>query len=135
MSGNRNAIIVTYLRAQAAIIAVVSDRVISPRLTEKTILPAICLFARGGTSNPHIPPYVEPSFQFDCWGSTPVEAHEVYNALYDTLQGIQNQSVVVGGTTYNIASAIEEVQGQDIQDMEFPDSPRVITSFRIIMKI
>lgn len=135
MSGNVNAIVNTYLRADTGLIAIVGDRIYSPRLPEKATLPALALFVRGGTSTPYIPPYVNPSFQFDCWGTTPLEARELYTELYDTLQGIENKSVVVGGTTYTLVSAIEEVQGQDIQDMEYPNRHRVITFFRITIKI
>lgn len=135
MSGDVNAILRAYLAAQAGLTAVVSTRIYCPRLPEKASLPALSFFARGGSSTPYIPPIVDPSFQFDCWGTSPIEARSVYAALYDVLQGIENQSVVVGGSTYRILSAVEEVQGQDIQDVEYPAYHRVVAFFKVTIQI
>jgi hypothetical protein len=135
MSGDANSILRTWLAAQASLTAVVSTRIYCPRLPEKATLPALAFFVRGGSSTPYIPPLVDPSFQFDCWGSSPIEARSVYTALYDVLQGQENLPVVVGITTYYIKSAIEEVQGQDIQDVEYPDYHRVLTFFRVKIAI
>ena len=135
MSGDVNAIVRKYIAADGGLIALVGTKIYVPRIPEKTALPAIGFFARGGSSTPYIPPLVEPSFQFDCWGTTPIEARSVYIALYDCLQGIQNQAVVIGINTYRIASAIEEVQGQEIQDVDFPNYYRVLTFFRIMIQI
>ena len=101
-----------------------------PRLSENTVLPAVSFFTRGGTSTPYIPGIPEPSVQFDCWADDPITARNVYNKLYDNLQGIQN--VTVGA--YQIMSAIEEVQGQDLVDVEIPNYFRVLTFFRIMVR-
>ncbi len=134
-----NAIIRTYLINDAGIIAYFAPnapRIYCPRLPENATLPAISFFSRGGTSTPYIPGIPEPSVQFDCWAeatagiSGPINARELYRKLYDALQGIQNQ--VVGA--YKILSAIEEVQGQDLVDVEIPEYFRVLTFFSIMVR-
>jgi hypothetical protein len=134
-SGDVNAIVRKFLSTNAGIIAVVGTKIYCPRIPEGTTLPAIGFFVRGGMSTPYIPPIVEPAFQFDCWGATSLVARSVYTALYDCLQGTQNQAVVIGANTYYIKSAIEEVQGQDVQDVEYPNYCRVIAFFRIKIAI
>ena len=139
-----NAIIRTYLITSSAkvdnLIALVGERIYCPRLPEKIDLadgPAISFFARGGTSTPYIPGIVSPSVQFDCWAtdidggdSGSIKARQVYRALYDALQGIQN--VTVG--SYQIMSAIEEVQGQDLVDTEIQNYFRVLTFFEVMIR-
>jgi hypothetical protein len=128
-----NAITRAYLVTQAALTALVggaSPRIHCPSLPEGTVLPAISYFTRGGGSTPYIPPIVEPSVQFSCWADNPITARQIYGKLYDALQGIQNIAVTIGATTYYILSAIEEVQGQDLQE-EIPNYFRVLTFFRI----
>jgi len=130
--GDSTAIVRTYLVAQATLAGI---GIYSPRLPEGATLPAIGFFVRGGTSTPYIPTMPEPSYQFDCWADTPLQARQVYRLLYDVLQGIQNQAVVIGINTYYIVSAIEEVQGQDVQDVEFPNYHRVIGMFKIMLRV
>ncbi|MCK4723773.1 MAG: hypothetical protein KAT75_10730, partial [Dehalococcoidia bacterium] len=59
---------------------------------------------------------------------------QVYRALYSVLQGVQNQLVTVDGSDYMILSAIEEVQGQDLQDVDIPEYFRVLTSFSMMIR-
>ena len=125
-----NSIIRAYLVTSTTLTALVGDRIYSPRLPENKPLPAISFFTRGGTSTPYIPGIPEPSVQFDCWADNPIEAREVYRALYDNLQGIQN--VTVG--SYQIMSAIEEVQGQDLVDELVPNYFRTLTFFSIMIR-
>ena len=127
-----NKIVREYLVNQSTLTAVVSTRIYVPRLPENTTLPAIGFFTRGGTATPYIPGIPQPSIQFDCWGATPIVARQVYGLLYDVLQGIQRQTVTVDGNDYIIHSAIEEVQGQDLQD-EIKDYYRVMTFFSFII--
>lgn len=134
-SGDVNAIIRAFLAAQASLTAVVSTRIHCPRIPEKSALPALAFFGRGGDSNPHIPPIVTPSVQFDCWGSDPIQARQVYHTLYDILQGMENQSVVIAPNTYRILSAAEEVQPQDLQDVEYPGYFKVLAFFSIKVQI
>jgi len=131
MSGDVNSIVRKYLAADPGLIGIVGNRIFCPRLPENTTLPALALFVRGGSSTPYIPPVVDPSIQFDCWGKSPIEARSVYTTLYEALQGIQNVAVVIGIDTYYIKSAIEEVQGQDVQSVDFPNYYRVISFFRV----
>lgn len=147
-----NAIIRTYLTTASAatnpLIALIGDQIYCPRLPENVKLldgaglstPAISFFARGGTSTPYIPGMVTPSIQFDCWATDTIiitppdpgfqKARQVYRALYDALQGIQN--VTVG--SYQIKSALEEVQGVDMVDVEIPEYYRVLTFFSMMIR-
>ena len=125
-----NSIIRAYLITCTTLTALVSTRIYCPRLPENATLPAISFFTRGGISTPYIPGIPEPSVQFDCWADNPIDAREVYRTLYDALQGIQN--ITVG--SYQIMSAIEEVQGQDLVDVEIPNYFRVLTFFSIMIR-
>lgn len=134
-----DAIIKSFLATDTALAVLVGTRIYCPRLPEGATLPAIGFFTRGGTSTPYIPEIPEPSVQFDCWAKDEeiagvevkgsIVARQVYRALYDALQGIQNVAV---GSNY-ILSAREEVQGQDLID---PDTGwnRVLTFFEIMVR-
>ena len=128
-----NSIIRTYLTTSSTkvdpLIALVGARIYCPRLPENAALPAVGFFTRGGSATPYIPDMPNHSVQFDCWADDPIEASSIYLALYDALQGIQNVAV---GSNY-ILSAIEEVQGQDLVDMEIPDYFRVLTFYSILI--
>ena len=134
MNEDTNSIIFEYLMNQTTLTDIVATRIWSPRLPKNTPLPALGFFTRGGVSIPYIPCIVSPSVQFDCWATTPIAARQVYRALYDVLQGIQNQSVTVDGSDYMILSAIEEVQGQDLQDVDVRNYYRVLTFFSIMIR-
>lgn len=132
-----NKIIRAYLAdavVNPALAALVGNRIYCPRLPENTALPAISFFTRGGRSTPYIPDLTMPSKQFDCWASSLMVARQVYRALYDSLQGIENIKVTIGGTDYYILSAREEVQGQDLVDVEIPNYFRVLTFFEIMVR-
>lgn len=131
--GDTNSIIRAFLAGQTAITDIVDTRIYCPRLPENADLPALGFFTRGGTSTPYIPYLVEPSIEFDCWASAPIVARGLYMAIYDALQGIQNETVVVGLDTFHILSAIEEVQGQDLQDVDIPNYFRVLAFFKILI--
>lgn len=127
-----NQIVRTYLVTPATpLFTLVGTRIYSPRLPENAVLPAIGFFTRGGSSTPYIPDIPNPSVEFDCWADNPITAREVYRALYDSLQGIQNVKVTIGATDYYILSAREEVQGIDLVDNEIPNYFRVLTFFEI----
>ena len=126
-----NAIIQTYLLTATSLVALVGARIYCLRLPEKATLPAVVYFVRGGLSTPYIPGIVTPSFQFDCWAANSIDAREIYRTLYDNLQGIQN--IDVGSN--QIMSAIEEVQGVDMVDVEIPNYFRVLTFFEIMMRV
>jgi hypothetical protein len=136
MPGDANAILRVYLAAQANLTAIVSTRIYGVQaIPEGCALPALHYFIRGGSSIKD-KTIVTPSFQFDCWGNTPIQARSVYTALFGSLQGIGANylPVVVSGTTYNILEATEEVQGQDLVD-DLPNRYKVLAFFRIKMKI
>jgi len=131
MNQDTNAIIRAYLVGQATLTDIVGTQIYCPRLQENATLPALSFFTRGGVDNPHIETLEIPSVQFDCWDDDPIGAREVYRALYNILQGIQNVNVVIGADTYRILSAVEEVKGQDLQDVDIPNYFRVVTFFKI----
>jgi hypothetical protein len=131
MNQDTNSIVRAYLVGQATLTDIVSTRIFCPRLPEGTTLPALSFFTRGGVDNPHIETIEIPSIQFDCWDDDPIGAREVYRALYNVLQGIQEVNVTIGADTYRILSAIEEVKGQDLQDVDIPNYFRVLTFFKI----
>jgi len=133
MNADTNSIVRAYLSAQATLTDIVGVKIYCPRLPENCELPAVGFFTRGGTSHPYIPALLSPSVQFDCWADNAIEAKEVYRALYDILQGIQNVTVEVDGTDYYIRSAIEEVQGQDLQDADIQNYFRVVTFFSFVI--
>ena len=118
---------------QTAITDIVEDRIYTGRLPQNAPLPALGFSTGGGRSSPYIPELVTPSVKFDCWAISPIAARALYKALYDALQGIQNESVVVDGDTFHILSAIEEVQGQDLQDVDIPTYWRVLAFFKIMI--
>ena len=112
-----------------------------PRAPENADLPNVTFFTRGGISTPYIPDLPSPSVQFDCWAKDvevggvitekgSIIAREVYRALYNALQGIQNVEV----DSNVILSAIEEVQGQDLVDTDIPGRFRVLTFFSIMIR-
>jgi len=134
MITDTNAVIRSYLTTSSTkvdpLIALVSDQIYCPRLKENATLPAVSYFTRGGTSNPHIEKIVSPSVQFNCWADNPIDAREVYRALFNALQGIQ--MVKVG--SYYIMSAIEEVQGQDLVDVDIPNYFSVLVFYEIMVR-
>ena len=136
-----NAIIRAYLVTCGTLTALIggaTPRIYCPRLPENTTWPvgegAVSFFTRGGTSTPYIPGMPEPSVQFDCWASTSIVARQIYRALYDNLQGIQGKVVTVGPPSEIIWSAIEEVQGQDLVDIEIPNYFRTLAFFKFVIK-
>lgn len=128
-----NTVLRTYLLTQSVAV-LVTNRIYCPRAPENAVVPNITFFTRGGTSTPYIPDLPSPSVQIDCWADDSVEARQIYRTLYDNLQGIQNVAVVIGATTYHIASAIEEVHGQDLVDTDIPGRFRVLSFWTIMVK-
>ena len=127
-----NVVIRDYLVSRPALIALVSTRIYAANpLPENAALPAISFFTRGGTSIPSVPTRIVPSVQFSCWADDPVEAREIYRALYDELNGLYDATVTIDGTVYYILRAVEEVQGQDIQDTDFQGYWKVLTFYSI----
>ena len=140
-----NSIILKYLTTASAatnpLLALVGAHgIYCPRAPENAALPNVTFFTRGGVSTPYIPDLPSPSVQFDCWAKTievggvevkgSITAREVYRALYDSLQGIQNVEV----DSNVILSAIEEVPGQDLVDTDIPGRFRVLTFFSIMIR-
>ena len=133
MIADTNAIIRAYLVTQTTLtglIGGVNPRIYCPRLPENATLPAISFFTRGGLTNPHIEKIVSPSVQFKCWAGNPIDAREVYRALFSALQGIQ--MVTVG--SYSILGALEEVQGQDLVDADIQGYFNVLTFFEVMIR-
>lgn len=116
-----------FLITQTSLTALVSTRIYNPSLKKGYTLPAIAYSIRGGNSDPYIPGILAPSFEFRCYDDDPIDAREVYRALYDALQGIQDTTI----GSYRILSAIEEGHGQDLRDPEVPNLYYVLSFFEI----
>lgn len=139
-----NRLIRTYLLTPSAItnplITLIGARLYCPRLPENATLPAISFFTRGGVANAERPEAFSPSIQFDCWAedsatATGTEnAREIYRALYDALHSMGNAGITIGGTTYYITKAREEVQGQDLVDTDIPGYFRVMTFYSVTVR-
>ena len=144
MIADIDSIIYAYLKTCTTLTALIggaNPRIYCPRLPENATLPAVSFFCRGGVSTPYIPGLVTPSIQFDCWAEDivdgltgPKAARQVYRALYDNLQGIQNVAVGDDPPGYQIMSAIEEVQGQDLVDIDVPNYFRTLCFFSIMIR-
>ena len=140
--GNPVAIMRTYLAAQPILMGLIPGGLYSPRIPEGQSPPCMAFFVRGGASNPQMEEIVTVSFQFDCWSFTddtgPLEAYAIYLELFSTLQGIQNQAVVLPGpppVTHRIMSVTEEVSGQQIQAVDPKDGHRVLGLFQAMMEV
>ena len=130
-----NVVIGDYLVSRTALTALVSTHIYAANPLPKDVtLPCISFFTRGGTSIPSVPQIVVPSVQFSCWATTALGAREIYRALYDELNGLYDANVTIGGTVYWIMRAIEEVQGEDLQDIDIPGYWRVLTFYSITIR-
>lgn len=129
-----NKVIHKLLSSDAGIIALVGTRVYCPRAPENTDKPFLTFKGSGGTGNPYIPDIPEPAVQIDCWAEDLKEAREIYWAVYSLLQGLQGESVTIGANTYRVLSAIEEVAGQDLEDVDIPGLFRVVSYYRFIIE-
>ena len=133
-----NRLIRDYLQMSSAtndpLIALIGERLYCPRLPENCALPAIGYFTRGGNADVNVVHIFSPSVQFDCWADNPIDAREVYRALFDALQGLGNAAVTIDGVTYYITKAMEESHGQDLVDTEIPNRFRVLTFYSITIR-
>ena len=137
-----NIVIRTYLLTSSAITdplinligGIANPRLYQGRLPENVTLPAISYFTRGGYANRFRRSAVSPSVQFDCWDDDPIDARILYRALYDALHSIGNADITIGGTTYYIIEAREEVQGQDLVDVDIPGFFRVLTFYQVTIR-
>ena len=130
-----NIVILTYLLSKTDITDLVGTRVYAANpLPENATLPAINFFVRGGTSIPQVPKVVMPSIQINCWAETPEDSREVYRAVYDVLNGLGNYECTIDGTTYYISGSIEEVQGQDIQDISIQEYWNTMAFYQITIR-
>ena len=109
-------VLTAFLLAQSDLTGVVGDNILGPGGDLDSIRQAVTFEGAGGT--PHrLKEIGECSFLFKCWGSTPVEAKEVYRALYLSLHQKTNEPV----GAHVILSARMETGGQTLRD---PDTPR-----------
>lgn len=136
-----NRLIRTYLLESSALtdplIALIggdNPRLYCPRLPEKATLPAVSFFTRGGSADAEVPSIFSPSVQFDCWANNPIDARELYRALYDALQGLDSADITIDDTLYYITKAREEVHGQDLVDVDIPNYFRVLAFYSITIK-
>ena len=128
-----NAVLRTYLLTQPCAI-LVTNRIYCPRAPQDAAVPNITFFTRGGRGTPYIPDLPYPSVQIDVWAADPLTARTIYISMHKSLQGLQNQVVAIGADTFHISSAIEEVHGQDLVDVDIPNRFRVLSYWEIIVK-
>ena len=130
-----NVVIREYLISKVSLTDLVDERIYAANpLPENVTLPAIAFFVRGGTSIPEVPTIIIPSVQFNCWADDPIEARKIYRALYDVLNGLGNEEIVIDAISYYIVLAREEVQGQDIQDVDIQGLWNVLTFYSITIR-
>lgn len=130
-----NIVIREYLISKASLTDLVEERIYAANpLPENATLPAIAFFTRGGTSLSAVPTVVSPSVQFTCWADDALEARKIYRALYDVLNGLGNAEITLEGINYYITAALEEVQGQDIQDADVKNYWRVVSFYSITIR-
>lgn len=131
-------IIWAFLAAKTALTALVGTDPIgiySPNVPAGADRPAISYSVRGGPrSDPYIPGIQKVSVQFDCWADSFLEARALSLALFNSLQGVQNEVVSVDGTDYKILGATAETPGQDLQDVDIPTWFRVLQFYEIMVK-
>ena len=132
-----NIIIRDYLLTQTALVNLVggaTPRIDFPRLPDGELLPAIAFETVGGQSDPYVPGIVYPSVRFHCWADSTLVSRQVYRALFDALQGIQNIIVTISGVDYKIFSCMEVTQGIDMQDIDLPTYFRTIATFKFAIR-
>ena len=125
-----NAAIVEFLKTDAPLTTKVGTNIYVGRLKDGFNLgPAVVVSTRGGRAELYVP-HIRPSVQFKCYGSTQIEAREVYRLIFDALDGIDGVTLVSGR---HIANALEEVHGQDLID---PDTnwPFVLSFFEVRLR-
>lgn len=125
-----NAAIVEFLKTDGPLATKVGTDIYAGRLKDGFELgPAIVVSTRGGKAEVYIP-HIKPSIQVKCYGTTQMEAREVYGLIFDALHGIDSITL---GSGRHIASALEEVQGQDLID---PDTnwPFVLAFFEVRLR-
>lgn len=121
---NTNTVIRNFLIVQAPVTALVVNRIYYPKLPAGCTYPAISFISRPGIkANPHIPGIVSPSVGFKCWGGIDgsIVARNVYEALYDALQGVENSGRII--------SVEEELGGQDLEDPDITGLNYVLAYF------
>jgi len=122
-----NTLIRSHLIVQAPLVALVSSRIYAAQpLPENYILPAVTFSSRGGTADPDVPSIVTVSCQFKCWADDPIEARQVYGALFDCLQGCEDYTGIV--------SVQQEVGGQDMEDPDVKGLYYVLTFFSFTIR-
>jgi len=135
---NPDKIIWAYLGAVEALTDIVGTlpiRIYGGAVPEGAGYPSISYSSRGGPPpNPYITGIQKISYQFDCWAETALGASALQIALFNALQGVQNEEVVVDGTTYKILGARAETPPQELMTEDIPTIYRVLTFFEIMLK-
>jgi hypothetical protein len=88
----------TWMLQQAAIVDLVDDRVyaardVPPVGVEIADGPCVVLKTRGGMMD-YADAIISPSFQVKAYGRTEQEAMQLYRALFESLQGMVNSSIL-----------------------------------------
>jgi hypothetical protein len=130
-----NSVLRKLLADNAALKALVGTRVYAGKLPEGASLPAVTFAATGGRADEVISVMPEPSFQVSTWADDPIEARQVYRAVYDALFYLLSQKVTIGegagAVDYYIIWTREDTHGIDLQDPEAPGYYRVLSYWTI----
>lgn len=126
-----NSILRAWLVAQTSLTNLVNTRIYCGKLPEGATLPAITFVTNGGQADETIATFPEASIQFNCWADDPIEARQIYRALYDALYPLLRESVTVGTNTYYILWTQETTHGIDLQDPDIPNYYRILSYWTI----
>lgn len=100
--------LVTYLQADVALDTLIDGRVHRHRIPPDPTFPLI-VYRRVSTPELHVSAYVEPRWQFDCWGETDTSADSVADALRDALEGFHGAM----GSTHVHAMVLNRIDDYD----------------------
>lgn len=110
---------INLLSADTGVTALVASRIYGGALPEHydpTFNPAIVLHIRGGHTHPEMP-IRTVSVGVTVWAGINefVQAHAVYEAIFNALHGVCNKNFGADG---HVISCLEQTPGQDIPDPE-----------------
>ncbi len=130
-----NAVLRKLLADDTNVKNLVSTRVYAGKLPEGATLPAVTFTSTGGRADEVISVMPEPSIPINAWADDPIEARQVYRAVYDALFYLINQKVTIGegeeAVDYYILWTREDTHGIDLQDPDAPGYYRVMSYWTI----
>jgi|GEM_PF-5515228 len=117
---DETAVLIAYLGSVSGVTTQVSTRLYGPPglpsgYTGSTkVLVVFC----DGSGMPTDIPYQNLPFQVRCYGDTPNNAHDVYEAVHDALHDVHATKVTVGATQVVLAKALRVSGPVYLQELE-----------------